>query len=168
MVLGRFCIGTMVAIRRPPLPRRFKAPKVSSICLIWVRMSAVLQISFNNLHAWVVRCSRRTKPSQRHRSPSCLAQYRDRSGQGYVKRKRGSPLIENDHTLHSVGFIEPSELFSGQADVVVCDGTLEISFSRRSRVWRLLRAQLAQLPVSIQNCKISRRASIQTVTMAPC
>jgi glycerol-3-phosphate acyltransferase PlsX len=43
-------------------------------------------------------------------------------GKGTAELNQAANLFRNDSNIHFVGFIEPSDLFAGSADVIVCDG----------------------------------------------
>ena len=77
------------------------------------------------------------------------------TGKGTSDVNAAAQLIEADVTLHSQGFIEPSELFSGRADVIVCDGYAgNLVLKTIESMASYLRSQLAQLPsidVELQN-----------------
>ena len=123
MVLGRFCIGTMVAIRRPAIAKAFQGPKGQFYMLDLganVRCSPDLLQQFARFGCALQRAHQTQSKDIAPRV--ALLNIGTEAGKGTSGVNAAARLIENDHTLHSVGFIEPSELFSGQADVIVCDG----------------------------------------------
>jgi len=147
MVLGRFCIGTMVAIRRPAIAKAFQGPNGQFYMLDLganVRCSPELLQQFGRLGCAV----QRVHQSQPGVAPRvALLNIGTEAGKGTSGVNAAARLIENDHTLHSVGFIEPSELFSGRADVIVCDGYAgNLVLKTIESMAAYLRAQLAQLP----------------------
>ena len=148
MVLGRFCIGTMVAIRRPAIAKAFQGPNGQFYMLDLganVRCAPELLQQFARLGCALQRAHQSQSKDIAPRV--ALLNIGTEAGKGTSGVNAAARLIENDHTLHSVGFIEPSELFSGQADVIVCDGYAgNLVLKTIESMAAYLRAQLAQLP----------------------
>ena len=148
MVLGRSCIGTMQAIRRPAIAKAFQGPKGQFYMLDLganVRCSPELLQQFARLGGALQGAHQ--SPSENGAPRVALLNIGSEAGKGTSVVNAAARLIEADHTLHSVGFIEPSELFSGRADVIVCDGYAgNLVLKTIESMASYLRSQLAQLP----------------------
>ena len=147
MVLGRYCIGTMAAIRRPAIAKAFQGPNGQFYMLDLganVRCSPELLQQFARLGCALQRAHQSQSKDIAPRV--ALLNIGTELGKGTSNVNAAARLIENDHALHSVGFIEPSEMFAGQADVVVCDGYAgNLVLKTIESMATYLRAQLAQL-----------------------
>ena len=67
-------------------------------------------------------------------------------GKGTGDINRAISLFEQDKCINCIGFIEPSELFSGRADVIVCDGyTGNLVLKTIESMAGFLRGQLTEL-----------------------
>ena len=148
MVLGRSCVGTMDVIRRPAIAKAFQGLKGQFYMLDLganVRCSPALLHQFARLGCALQRVhqSQSNKASPR----VAVLNIGSEAGKGTSGVNAAARLIEADHTLHSQGFIEPSELFSGRADVIVCDGYAgNLVLKTIESMASYLRRQLAQLP----------------------
>jgi glycerol-3-phosphate acyltransferase PlsX len=148
MVLGRSCIGIMEVIRRPAIAKAFQGPKGQFYMLDLganVRCSPELLQQFARLGC-ALQAAHQTQSENRAPRVALLNIGRE-AGKGTSDVNTAARLIEADHTLHSVGFIEPNELFSGRADVIVCDGYAgNLVLKTIESMASYLRSQLAQLP----------------------
>ena len=156
MILGRSCLGTMDAMRRPAIAKAFQGPKGQFYML---DLGANVRCSPGLLHQFArlgcVLQSAHQSPSETDAPRVAVLNIGSETGKGTSDVNAAAQLIEADVTLHSQGFIEPSELFSGHADVIVCDGYAgNLVLKTIESMASYLRSQLAQLPsidVELQN-----------------
>lgn len=148
MVLGRSCIGTMDAIRRPAIAKAFHGPKGQFYMLDLganVRCGPELLQQFARLGGALQGAHQSHSESSAPRV--ALLNIGSEAGKGTSDVNAAARLIEADQSLHSIGFIEPNELFSGRADVIVCDGYAgNLVLKTIESMASYLRSQLAQLP----------------------
>ena len=148
MVLGRSCIGTMDAIRRPAIAKAFQGPKGQFYMLDLganVRCGPELLQQFARLGGALQGAHQSHSESSAPRV--ALLNIGSEAGKGTSDVNAAARLIEADQSLHSIGFIEPNELFSGRADVIVCDGYAgNLVLKTIESMASYLRSQLAQLP----------------------
>jgi glycerol-3-phosphate acyltransferase PlsX len=138
----------MDAIRRPVIAKAFQGPKGQFYMLDLganVRCAPELLQQFARLGGALQRAHQTHSESSAPRV--ALLNIGSEAGKGTADVNAAARLIEADQTLHSVGFIEPNELFSGRADVIVCDGYAgNLVLKTIESMASYLRSQLAQLP----------------------
>ena len=133
MVLGRSILGTVQGLYRPAIAKAFQGPRGQFYML---DLGANIQCSPDLLRQFGRLGSALQAARQQSAAPAKAASVvapdaKPRVGllNIGVERDKGTggakgaiSLLEQDECITCVGFIEPSELFSGRADVIVCDG----------------------------------------------
>lgn len=148
MVLGRSRVGCMQTLRRPAIAKAFQGPKGQFYMLDLganVRCSPALLQQFARLGSALHNV---------HKSVSevgvprvALLNIGVETGKGTSDVNAALNLIADDARLNCIGFLEPNDLFSGIADVVVCDGYAgNLVLKTIESMATYLRTQLAQLP----------------------
>lgn len=124
MVLGRHLVGTMSRLRRPAIAKAFEGPMGQFYMLDLganVECPPALLQQFARLGSALYR-SHEAAVDQPKRPRVALLNIGIEAGKGKADSNVAADLIANDASLNGVGFLEPSDLFAGKADVIVCDG----------------------------------------------
>jgi glycerol-3-phosphate acyltransferase PlsX len=131
MVLGRRIVGTLESLQRPAIAKAFVGSQGRFYMLDLganVRCSADLLLQFARLGAALHlghdqvpgEASEQKQKGQKPRVG--LLNIGTEKGKGTATLNLAAELLAADPQIDSIGFIEPSELFAGLADVIVCDG----------------------------------------------
>ena len=124
MVLGRHLVGTMNTLRRPAIAKAFQGPLGQFYLLDLganVECPPALLQQFARLGSALYQ-SHEDGVDQRTSPRVALLNIGIEAGKGKADINIAADLIANDARLNGVGFLEPSDLFAGKADVIVCDG----------------------------------------------
>ena len=150
MVLGRKVVGTISELRRPAIAKAFQGPKGQFYMLDLganVRCSPSMLGQFARLG-----CALQTANQigeKRYKPRVALLNIGVERGKGTADLNEAARLLAADQTLRTMGFIEPSDLFSGEAEVIVCDGYAgNLVLKTIESMAGFLRGQLSQLPQS--------------------
>ena len=147
MELGRSQIGTIQTLKRPAIAKAFLGPQGQFYML---DLGANLRCSPEMLQQFA-RLGSALHSS--HAGPECHATARvgllnigTEPGKGTLELNQAAGLFRSDPSIHFVGFIEPSDLFAGSADVIVCDGYAgNLVLKTVESMASFLRTQLSQL-----------------------
>ena len=132
MVLGRSVLGTVQGLYRPAIAKAFQGPHGQFYMLDLganIQCSPDLLRQFGRLGSALQATRQQSATSAK--AASVVANAKPRvgllnigieRGKGTGGANRAISLLEQDEYINCIGFIEPSELFSGRADVIVCDG----------------------------------------------
>ena len=149
MVLGRSQIGTIQSLKRPAIAKAFLGPLGQFYML---DLGANLHCPPNLLQQFARLGS---AMHQSHGGPDFnvparvgLLNIGTERGKGTVALNQAAELFQSDCGIHFIGFIEPSDLFAGLADVIVCEGYAgNLVLKTVESMASFLRSQLALLEV---------------------
>ena len=157
MVLGRSVLGTLQGLHRPAIAKAFLGPRGQFYMLYLgahIQCSPDLLLQFGRLGS-ALQASRQQSATPAKTVSVVAPDAKPRvgllnigieRGKGTGGAKRAIVLLEQDECINCIGFNEPSELFSGRADVVVCDGyTGNLVLKTIESMAGYLRRQLAEL-----------------------
>ncbi|EAR60665.1 phosphate acyltransferase PlsX [Neptuniibacter caesariensis] len=120
MVLGRYILRTLPGIDRPAIIS--SVPTVSGHCYM-LDLGANVDCSAEHLLQFAIMGSVMTQAVDEIASPRVgLLNIGQEQVKGNEQVKLASRLIEEQGGLNYIGYIEGDDLYSGKADVVVCDG----------------------------------------------
>ena len=157
MVLGRSVLGTVQGLYRPAIAKAFQGPRGQFYMLDLganIQCSPDLLRQFGRLGSALQAARQQATTSAKAASvvaPDAkprvgLLNIGIERGKGPGGANRAISLLEQDEYINCIGFIEPSELFSGRADVIVCDGyTGNLVLKTIESMAGYLRGQLAEL-----------------------
>ena len=123
MVLGRSQLGTIQTLKRPAIAKAFLGPQGQFYMLDLganLRCSPELLQQFARLGSALHRSH--SRPEHDPTARVGLLNIGTEPGKGTAELNQAANLFRNDSNIYFVGFIEPSDLFAGSADVIVCDG----------------------------------------------
>lgn len=133
MVLGRSVLGTLAGLYRPAIAKAFQGPRGQFYMLDLganvycspdlLRQFGRLGGALQSTHQFAAASEIHDNGADRDDTPRVgLLNIGVERGKGTGDINRTISLFEQDGCINCIGFIEPSELFSGRADVIVCDG----------------------------------------------
>ena len=120
MALSRHLIKMLPGYERPAFASHI--PTLSGMCLV-LDMGANLTSTGQQLYQFG-QLGQALEASLQQNSEVTLKllNIASESGKGQVQVQAADALLGADSKLNYLGYIEPQEVFEGQADVVVCDG----------------------------------------------
>jgi len=150
MVLGRSQVGTIHSLKRPAIAKAFLGPMGQFYMLDLganVRCSPDLLQQFARLGSALHHSH---TESEHHAAARVgLLNIGTERGKGTAELNQAANLFRGDPDIHFVGFIEPSDLFAGSADVIVCDGYAgNLVLKTVESMASFLRSQLRELEMS--------------------
>lgn len=123
LALGRSILGTQEGVRRPALGKSL--PAVNGSCYL-LDLGANIDCSAEDL----LQFARMGVEAQGIYSSNpaplrvALLNVGAEAGKGTEQIRRAGQLLEADPAINYVGFVEGHDIFSGAADVIVCDGLM--------------------------------------------
>jgi glycerol-3-phosphate acyltransferase PlsX len=122
LALGRNILGTLEGVRRPALGKSL--PAESGSCYL-LDLGANIDCSAEDLLLF----ARMGVEAQRVHADKCdlkvaLLNIGAEAHKGTEEIRRAASLLEADPTINYVGFVEGHDIFTGEVDVVVCDGLM--------------------------------------------
>lgn len=145
MATARFVLKTLPGIDRPaiiaPLPTRKEDESVRMLDL-----GANVDCSELHLYEFAVMGSILTSVVETMERPRVgLLNIGAEAIKGNEQVKKAAELLEQSDWLNYVGFVEPNEIFSNKADVIVCDGFVgNVALKTTEGVARLIKLYLRQ------------------------
>lgn len=120
MAIGCFLLGTMTGIARPAICSAL--PTVGGHCHL-LDLGANVDSSAQQLYQFAIMAAALAAAIDSNPLPKiALLNIGEEAMKGNEQVKQAAKLIEADVDLNFIGFIEGDGLFSGDADIVVCDG----------------------------------------------
>lgn len=123
LALGRNILGTQKGVRRPALGKSL--PAVDGTCYL-LDLGANIDCSAEDL----LQFARMGVEAQSIHSGNlaplrvALLNVGSEAGKGTEQIRLAGQLLEADSSIHYIGFVEGHDIFTGAADVVVCDGLM--------------------------------------------
>jgi glycerol-3-phosphate acyltransferase PlsX len=157
MVLGRSVLGTVAGLYRPAIAKAFQGPRGQFYMLDLganvhcspdlLRQFGRLGSALQSTHQLPAAAATEDIGAGPDATPRVgLLNIGVERGKGTGDINRAISLFEQDKCINCIGFIEPSELFSGRADVIVCDGyTGNLVLKTIESMAGFLRGQLTDL-----------------------
>lgn len=119
-VISRYLLKMYPAIRRPAICTQLPARKGECLML---DLGANLACDQNDLYQFALMGSAMAEVMQNKASPSVgLLNVGEEELKGTEVVRKASELFSQSPQLRYTGFIEGSDIFSGNTDVIVCDG----------------------------------------------
>ena len=120
MVLGRYILRTLPGVDRPAFVSA--VPSISGHCHM-LDLGANVDCSAEHLLQFAIMGSVMVRAVDRISEPKVgLLNIGQEEVKGNEQVKLASRLIEEHGSLNYIGYLEGDDLYSGKADVVVCDG----------------------------------------------
>ncbi len=121
MATARFVLKTLPGIKRPAITAAF--PTMNKKMTRLLDLGANVDSSPEMLHQFAIMGSTLAKTVDNNPSPTVgLLNIGQEEIKGNTQVKFADELIRNDDSINYIGYIEGDEIFSGEIDVVVCDG----------------------------------------------
>ncbi|WP_426417814.1 phosphate acyltransferase PlsX [Aestuariirhabdus sp. LZHN29] len=144
MALGRFLLKTFPGIERPAIITRLPTPKS---CTYMLDLGANVDCTAEHLYQFAVMgaamiTALHHKPRPRIRLLNVGAE----EMKGNEQVRLAAQLIKQNEALNYQGFIEGSDLFSGECELIVCDGFVgNIALKTSEGLGRMLQDNIQQI-----------------------
>lgn len=151
MAMGCLVLDTLPGIERPAICTPI--PAENGHCYL-LDLGANVDTSAENLYQFAMMGAALARAVDGKPSPRvALLNIGNEDIKGNEQVKLAADLLEADGNLNYVGFIEGDALFSGQADVVVCDGfvgniALKVCEGTASRISDIVIAEFKRNPLT--------------------
>jgi len=119
MAMGRYLLKSLPGIERPAI---CKAMPVSRGRTWMLDLGANLQATAEQLHQFALMGAVLATRELGRDAEVALLNVGVESGKGPEVVQAASQLMADDRRLHYIGYIEGDDIYTGRADVVVCDG----------------------------------------------
>jgi len=158
MILGRSQLGTIEALKRPAIAKAFLGPLGlfymldlganvhcgADLLQQFARLGCALFESHSDNHI-----DNHEERDINRAARVGLLNIGTEKGKGTARLNQAADLLRQDKSKQFIGFIEPSDLFAGLADVIVCDGyTGNLVLKTVESMASFLRGQLGELEAS--------------------
>lgn len=140
MAIGRYLLKTLPGIERPAICKSMPVMKGRTYML---DLGANIQTSARQLHQFAQMGSVLASSEQQGPARVALLNVGMEAGKGPALVQEANTLLSADGQLNYAGYIEGNELYSGDVDVVVCDGfTGNVALKASEGVANLIRAKI--------------------------
>lgn len=140
MAMGRYLLKSLPGIQRPAI---CKAMPVSRGRTWMLDLGANVQATAEQLHQFALMGAVLATRELGRDAEVALLNVGVESGKGPEVVQAANRLIANDHRVHYIGYIEGDDIYTGRADVVVCDGfTGNVALKASEGVARLIGEKL--------------------------
>ena len=147
MAMGCYVLGTLAGIDRPAICSAL--PTRRGHCHL-LDLGANIDSSAENLYQFACMAAALVSAIDNNPNPKvALLNIGEEAGKGNEQVQQAANLIAADKALNYVGFIEGDDLFSGVADIVVCDGfvgnvALKVCEGTASHIASVVKAQFGR------------------------
>ena len=122
MATARFVLKTLPGIDRPAIISTFPT-RAGNKNMRMLDLGANVDCSVDNLFQFAVMGSVLASAVDNIANPTvCLLNIGEEDIKGNEQVKEAAQLLMNSKAINYIGYIEGDKLYSGQADVIVCDG----------------------------------------------
>ncbi len=146
LAIGCYVLGTLPGIDRPAICSAL--PTRTGHCYM-LDLGANVDSAARNLHQFaVMACALAAAVDGNPQPRVALLNIGEEAIKGNERVKLAGKLMEEDDNLHFIGYIEGDRLFTGEADIVVCDGfvgnvALKACEGTARRIGEILRQQFS-------------------------
>lgn len=120
MALGSFLLGRLPGVARPAICSALPSRQGSSFML---DLGANIDGSADILHQHAVMGSLLAKGIKGMAQPKvALLNIGEEANKGLEQVREAATRLQNDDSIHFIGFVEGSDIYLNAADVIVCDG----------------------------------------------
>ncbi|PID60854.1 MAG: phosphate acyltransferase [Gammaproteobacteria bacterium] len=151
MAIGKFVLKTVKGIERPAIATSM--PSTGSPRLM-LDLGANVDSSSNQLHQFAQMGSILARALGYARSPRVgLLNIGSEALKGNDQVRQAAPLLEQCSEINYIGFVEGDDIYTGEVDVVVCDGfagnvALKASEGLANMIGQLLREEFMRTPLT--------------------
>jgi glycerol-3-phosphate acyltransferase PlsX len=143
MAMGKFLIQTFPGIDRPAACAEM--PTEQGSCLL-LDLGANVDCHAHHLLQFAIMGSELAKVLRSLENPRVgLMNVGEESGKGNEQVRRAAEQLEQNKSIHYIGFVEGNDIYNGKADVIVCDGFVgNVVLKASEGVARLIASRLKQ------------------------